>query len=165
MGEINGTSQYSFMFIEGTYNWTLANSKFSIHPGKVDFTTDVNVNVSKYNYLMHVSGNAEVCYEPENNLLFVEITNAEFPLNIMFAGRERHVCNVDLAEYFETPFTFDGPLTIGTEFAFPMPDKTTKVIYAHPLNCGVKIAEKQILVSAEVEFLKRNETITPTVSK
>ncbi|MCW3084073.1 MAG: hypothetical protein JWP12_1439 [Bacteroidetes bacterium] len=166
LGDIKGTASYSFMFVDGTYEWALVNPQFNIHPGRVDFVTDVKVTISKYTYLMHVTGNAEVCYEPTTNLIYVEITDAKFPLNIMFLGTLRHLWDVDLAQYFETPFTFEGPLTIGTEFIFPMPDNTTKTVYAHPLNCGVKIAEKQIIVSAEMEFVNREATKTqPVVPK
>jgi hypothetical protein len=159
IGEIKGTNQYSFMFIHGTYDWSLLNPGFQIHPGKLDFVTDVTISQSGYKYTTSVTGNAEVCYEPSNNLIFIEITEAQFPLNIMFLGKLRHLWNINLAPYFSTPFTFEGPLTIGTEFVFSMPDNTTRTLYAHPLNCGVKIDEKQILVSAEVEFINRNETI------
>jgi hypothetical protein len=166
IGEIKGTSAYSFMFIEGTYDWTLINPQFKIHPGKIDFVTDVIVNISNYKYQIHVAGKAEACYEPLNNLIFIEVEEAKFPLNTMVFGKLRHLWDVDLAPYFETPFTFEGPLTIGTEFVIPMPDNTTKTIYAHPLNCGVKIDEKQILVSADVEWINRNETIKiPVISK
>lgn len=158
IGEIKGTSVYSFMFIEGTYDWALNNPQFQIHPGRVDFVTDVKVTVGKYNYLIHVKGDAETCYEPVSNLIFVEITDAQFPLNVLVFGKLYHLWDVNLAQYFETPFTFEGPLTIGSEFVFPMPDNTTKTVYAHPVNCGVKIAEKQIVVSAEMEFINRNET-------
>ena len=155
IGEIKGTSAYSFMFMEGTYDWALINPQFRIHPGRIDFVTDVRVTVSKYTYVIHVTGNAEACYEPTTNLIYIEITDASFPLNIMFLGKLRNLWDVDLAQYFETPFTFDGPLSIGTEFIFPMPDNTTRTVYAHPTNCGVKIAEKQIVVSAEMEFINR----------
>lgn len=160
IGEIKGTSTYSFMLIEGTYDWTLIHPQFKIHPGKIDFVTDVKVSISKYDYLMHVTGKAEACYEPTTNLIYVEITDATFPLNMMFMGKIRHLWDVDLAQYFETPFTFEGPLTIGTEFTLPMPDNTSRTVYAHPLNCGVKIAEKQIIVSAELELINK-EAIKP----
>jgi hypothetical protein len=162
MGEIKGTSAYSFMFVEGTYDWALVNPQFRIHPGRVDFITDVRVTVGKYSYLLHVTGDAETCYEPVSNLIYIEITNAKFPLNIMFFGKIHHLWDVDLAKYFETPFTFEGPLSIGTEFVFPMPDNTTKTIYMHPVNCGVKIVEKQIIVAAEMEFVNRDENNTAT---
>jgi hypothetical protein len=166
LGEIKGSSPYSFMFIKGTYNWNLINPQFKIHPDRLDFVTDVMVDVSGYNYRMHVSGNAEVCYEPLNNLIFIEITEATFPINMMILGSMKHLWDVDLARYFEAPFVFEGPLTIGTEFVIPMPDNSTKTLYMHPLNCGVKIDEKQILVSAEVEFINRAETIkAPLISK
>lgn len=157
MGEIKGTSIYSFMFMEGTYDWTLINPQFRIHPGKIDFVTDVKVTVNKYNYRIHVVGNAETCYDSVNNLIFVEVTDAKFPLNIMFFGKLQHLWDVDLGQYLKTPFMFEGPLTIGTEFVFPMPDNTTKTIYTHPVNCGVKIAEKQIIVSVEMEFINREK--------
>lgn len=159
LGEIKGSSSYSFMLIKGNYNWKLINPQFKIHPGRLDFVTDVVADVSGYTYRMHVSGNAEVCYEPLNNLIFIEITEAKFPLNIMFFGSLKHLWDIDLAHYFEAPFIFDGPLNIGTEFIIPMPDNSTKTLYMHPLNCGVKIDEKRILVSAEVEFINRNETV------
>jgi hypothetical protein len=123
----------------------------------VDFITDVRVTVGKYNYLLHVKGDAEACYDELNNLILVEITSAKFPLNILFLGKIHHLWDVELARYFETPFMFEGPLSVGTEFVFPMPDNTTRTIYMHPLNCGVKIVEKQIIVSAEMEFINRNE--------
>jgi hypothetical protein len=111
--------------------------------------------------MMKVNGIVEVCYEPTTNLIYVEITEATFPLNIMFLGKLRHLWDVDLASYFETPFTFEGPLTLGTELVFAMPDGSSKTIYGHPLNCGVKIAEKQIIVSAEMEFVNRTPVPTP----
>ncbi|HEX8516847.1 MAG TPA: hypothetical protein VF868_11650 [Bacteroidia bacterium] len=165
LGQIRGTSVYSFMFMEGTYDWTLINPQFRIHPGKIDFITDVRVTVGKYNYLLHVNGNAEACYQPENNLILIEIDKASFPLNIMFFGKIQHLWDVDLAKYFETPFYFEGPLTIGTEFVFPMPDNTTRTVYTHPVNCGVKIAEKQVIVSAELEFVNRNDHHTSPILK
>ncbi len=155
IGEIKGTSVYSFMFLEGTYTWSLVNPQIKLHPNKADFVSDVKVAVGKHNYLMKVNGIVEICYEPTTNLIYVEITEAEFPLDILFMGKLRHLWNVDLADYFETPFTFEGPLTIGTEMAFVMPDGKSKIIYCHPLNCGVKIAEKQVIVSAETEFVER----------
>lgn len=155
IGEIKGTSLYSFMFIEGTYNWTVINPQIKLHQNKADFICDVKVAVGKFDYITKVKGIVEICYEPQSNLIMVEITEAEFPLNIMFLGQLRHLWNVDLADYFETPFMFEGPLTMGTEMAFTMPDGNSKTIYCHPLNCGVKIAEKQVIVSAETEFVER----------
>jgi hypothetical protein len=35
----------------------------------------------------------------------------------------------------------------------------------HPVNCGVKIAEKQIIVSAEMEFINREDTHTTPILK
>lgn len=159
IGEIKGTSVYSFMFVEGTYNWTLINPQIKLHPNKANFETDVKVTAGKFDYTTKVNGIVEICYEPTTNLIYVEITEALFPLNIMFMGKQRHLWDVNLKSSFETPFTFEGPLTMGTEMIFAMPNGTSKTIYCHPINCGVKIAEKQIIVSAETEFVER--TITP----
>ncbi|MCX6297161.1 MAG: hypothetical protein NTX97_14105 [Bacteroidetes bacterium] len=155
IGDIKGTSTYSFMFIEGNYTWDMINPRIKLHANKASFESDVKVKVGKHDYLIKVDGLVEICYEPTTNLIYVEITKAEFPLNIIFLGNLKHLWDVDLAKYFETPFTFEGPLTMGTEMVFTMPDGTSKTIYCHPLNCGVKIAEKQVTVSAETEFVER----------
>lgn len=164
IGEIKGTSIYSFMFIEGTYNWTVINPQIRLHQNKADFVCDVKVTIGKLDYTTKVTGIVEICYEQQSNLIMVEITEAKFPLNMMFLGQLRHLWDVDLASYFETPFMFEGPLTMGTEMDFSMPDGSIKKIYCHPLNCGVKIAEKQVVVSAETEFVER-PTVTNTQKK
>ncbi len=164
IGQIKGASTYSFMFIDGSYKWTLINPLIKLHQNKADFICDVNVTAGKLDYTTKVNGIVEICYEPTTNLIYIEITEALFPLNIMFAGKQRHLWDVELANYFETPFTFEGPLTMGTEMDFSMPDGTAKKIYCHPLNCGVKIAEKQVTVSAEIEFIERKKE-TKSVKK
>lgn len=165
IGEIKGTSAYSFMFVEGTYNWTLIKPQIKLHTNKASFETEVKVTVGKFDYTTKVNGIVEICYEPTTNLIYVEITEAFFPLNIMFMGKQRHLWDVNLKSSFETPFTFEGPLTMGTEMVFAMPDGTSKTIYCHPINCGVKIAEKQIIVSAETEFVERVLTPIPANKK
>ena len=160
IGEINGTSSYSFMFIEGAYDWTLVNPQIRLHPNKANFITDVKVQIGSYSYMAKVTGNVEVCYEPSTNIIYVEITEALFPLNIMFFGKIRHLWDVDLKKYFETPFTFEGPLTMGTEIVFDMPDNTQKKIYSYPKNCGVKVVEKEIIVTAEMDFISRENKQT-----
>lgn len=153
IGEIKGTSEYSFMLIKGEYQWSLINPQINIHPDRVEFVTNVNVKIGKLSYTNKVVGKMEVCYEPSTNLIYLELVNADYPLNIMFLGKERHITDVSLKKYFETPFTFEGPLTTTSEMKFELPDKTIKTIYAHPVNCGVKITEGLIVVSAELEFL------------
>ncbi len=159
IGEIKGSSSYSFMLLDGTYNWSLINPQIKLHPNKADFVSDVKVEVSKNDYLIHVDGNVEICYEPTTNLIYIEITKAKFPLNLLVFGKLFHVLDVDLAKYFETPLTFEGPLSMGTEMLFGMPDNTTKKIYVHPKNCGVKIDEKLITVGAELEFINKEQSL------
>ncbi|HET6225475.1 MAG TPA: hypothetical protein VFF27_04285 [Bacteroidia bacterium] len=162
LGDIKGTAPYSFLFIEGTYTWQLINPRIQLHNNRADFVTDAKVTVGKFDYVMHVTGNVEVCYEPQTNLIYIEITEAKFPLNIMFLGAIKHLWDVNLATYFETPFIFEGPLTIGTELTFPMPDNTIAVVYAHALSCDLKVQEKQITVATEVEFVNRKTPPPPS---
>ena len=128
------------------------NPQIKLHQNNAEFTTDVKVTIGKLGYTNHVIGKMEVCYEPTTNLIYVEMVEAIYPLNILFMGKERNITNIDLAKYFETPFTFEGPLSSSTEMQFELPDKTIKNLYAHPINCNVKITEKVIIVSADVEF-------------
>ncbi|HRG37161.1 MAG TPA: hypothetical protein PK289_01405 [Bacteroidia bacterium] len=162
LGEIKGTEPYSFLLMNGTYTWELINPHIQLHPNRADFITDAKVTIGKFGYTMHVTGNVEVCYEPLTNLIYIEITEAKFPLNMMFLGNLKHLWDVDLAKYFETPFMFEGPLTVATEFSFPMPDGTNALVYTHALSCDLKVQEKQIMVAAEVEFVNRRAQALPS---
>lgn len=153
-GEIKGASEYSFLLLDGTYYWTLHNPQIKLHPNKAEFTADVKITIGKLNYTNHVIGKMEVCYEPTTNLIYVEMIEAFYPLNILFLGKERNITTINLAKYFETPFTFEGPLSVNTTMQFEMPDNSIKYIYAHPKNCTVKISEKIIVVYADVDFLE-----------
>lgn len=155
IGDIKGSSEYSFMLIDGSYDWLLMNPQIKLHQNKADFIADVKVTAGKLSYKTKISGKVEICYEPTTNLVYVEITEALFPLNILFFGKEKHLWDVNLKKYFPTPFTFEGPLSMGTEMIFTMPDNSVKKIYAYPVNCGVKVAEKQIIVFAEMDFISR----------
>ncbi|MGL4598842.1 MAG: hypothetical protein ACRCYO_15100, partial [Bacteroidia bacterium] len=158
LGQISGTEPYDLFLLKGTYTWVLVNPQIHLHPGKADFTTDVQVKVGKYSYNSTCVGDVSVTYDRKKNLINVKITRAIFEIYTYFLGKKYHIKDWDLAEDFPDPFQFEGPTSTETSMSFTMPDSTVRVLYMHTTDCDLAVQEKQIVVPCEVEF-----TDKPTV--
>ena len=107
-------------------------------------------------YRDEVIGDADVWYDKEKNLINIKIKHALFEVYTHIFGAKMHIKDVDLAEFYVEPLTFEGPLTIGTSVEFTMPDNTKKTIYAIPNDCNLVVEEQKIVVKCEMQFLDKD---------
>lgn len=155
LGTISGKEPYSALLMKDTCYWTLINPKIRLHPGKADFETNVNVKAGPFNYTTPVKGNVAVTYDRVKNVINVKIETAIMELYTKILGKKIHIKDIDLADQFDEPFTFDGPTATESEMEFPMPDGTTKVLVMRTTDCDLRVEEKMIVVPCEMEFLPR----------
>lgn len=155
LGTISGKEPYSALLMKDTCYWTLINPKIRLHPGKADFETNVNVKAGPFNYTTPVKGNVAVTYDRVKNVINVKIETAIMELYTKILGKKIHIKDIDLADQFDEPFTFDGPTATESEMEFPMPDGTTKVLLMRTTDCDLKVEEKMIVVPCEMEFLPK----------
>jgi hypothetical protein len=155
IGSISGSSDYEVLFFKGKYDWTMMNSKIVLKPGKGDFITDVRVEAGLINYTTQVVGNVDIWYDYKTNLINVKVTRAVFEIYTKIFGKKVHIKDIDLAEYFAEPLTFEGPMTLNTDMTFTMPDGKTKKIYCWPSKVDLKVLENFIEVSCRLEFSEK----------
>jgi hypothetical protein len=155
LGTISGKEPYSALLMKDTCYWTLINPKIRLHPGKADFETNVNVKAGPFNYTTPVKGNVAVTYDRVKNVINVKIETAIMELYTKILGKKIHIKDIDLADQFDEPFTFDGPTATESEMEFPMPDGTTKVLVMRTTDCDLRVEEKMIVVPCEMEFLPK----------
>jgi hypothetical protein len=155
LGNISGKEPYSALLIKDTCYWTLIGPKIRLHPGKADFETNVNVKAGPFNYTTPVKGNVAVTYDRIKNVINVKIESAVMELYTKVLGKKIHIKDIDLADQFTEPFTFDGPTATESEMEFPMPDGTTKVVVMRASDCDLSVVEDMILVPCEMEFLPK----------
>lgn len=161
IGSIHGAADYELMFFKGRYNWTMMNPQIVLKPGKGDFITDVRVEAGLIDYSTQVTGYVDIWYDIKTNLINVKVTKAIFEIYTKVLGNKIHIKNIDLAEYFTEPLTFEGPMTINTDMLFTLPDGKTKLIYCFPSHVDLKVLENVVEVACELGFSEK-QFVPPT---
>jgi hypothetical protein len=162
LGNITGKEPYKVLFVEDTFTWTLINPKIFLHPGFAQFTTDVNVTAGPFSYSTPCTGDVLIWYDRDSNLIKVKITKAIVGIYTKLFGTKYHIKDIDLAEYFVDPFSFEGPAATSSEMPVELPDGSTKVLEMTTTDCDIIIMEDQVVIPCEVEF---KEKIVPPVKK
>lgn len=158
IGTITGSSEYKVAFISGTYTWTLLTPRIELIKDSARFITDVNVQAGPFDYTTTVPGKAHIAYDMATNKINIRITDAVFGVYTKIFGKKIHLKDIQLADYFTTPFQFEGPMSLEAPFDFELPDKSVKKIVAKPANCILQIHPQQIVLNAQLVFLDVNQT-------
>ena len=160
IGNFSDTSRYSVLFFHGTYKWTVIDPKIELKAnGKAEFRCDVQVEAGFLSYRDEVIGDADVWYDKEKNLINIKIQHGLFEIYTHIFGAKMHIKDVDLAEYYSEPLTFEGPKTLmSTSMDFTMPDNSKKTIYVIPYECSLVVEEKKIIVKCEMQFIDKDPT-------
>jgi len=148
---VNGTNDYEVVFIKGKYHYTAKNFNMKIRPDSSHFSCDVKVKVGPFNYHTQVPGDVKISYNKTTNQIQVKVVRMIFELYTNVLGKKIHIKNIDLAENFKEPFSFEGPQTMNTDFDYTMPDGKIKKIYLQPTDCDLKIKWQEIIANFELE--------------
>lgn len=162
LGNITGKEPYKVLFVSDTFTWTLINPRIYLHQGYAQFTTDVNVTAGPFSYSTPCTGDVLIWYNRDSNLINVKITRAVVGIYTKVLGQKYHIKDIDLAQHFTDPFTFEGPAATSSEMPVQMPDGSTKVLEMTTTSCDIIIMEDQVMIPCEVEF---KEKIVPAVKK
>ena len=148
---INGTKDYEVVFIKGKYHYVAKNFTIKIRPDSSQFSCDVKVKVGPFNYRTTVPGDVKISYNKTTNQIQIKVVRAIFELYTNVLGKKIHIKDIDLAENFKEPFSFEGPKTMTTDFDYTMPDGKIKKIYMQPTDCDLKIKWQEIIANFELE--------------
>jgi hypothetical protein len=153
IGDISDTADYQVMFFKGKYKWTITNPMIALKAnGKAEYRCEALVDAGFIFYRTEVIGDAEVMYDQEKNIINIWIRHGLFEIYTRVLGTKMHITNIDIAQYYTEPFSFEGPLTLVTSMPFTMPDNSVRTIYAVPQQCALEVQEHRIVVNCEVNF-------------
>ncbi len=162
VGEIKGTNSYEYALIKGNYHWFLQNPRIELIKDSAKFYTDAKVSVGPFKYTDKVIGKMSVKYDQAKNKIAIQLTDAVFEIYTTVLGKKISLKKIQIADYFTSPFLFDGPLNVESNMEFTMPDSTVKTIIAKASRCDIKILTQQIVVSTEMSFTSK-EIIKPLI--
>jgi hypothetical protein len=163
LGDVSGINDYEVLLIKGKYKWTMQNPRIILKPVKSGFVCEAIVNVGSFDYKAPVAGDLSISYDPKSNQIQVKLIKAIFEIYTKVLGKKIHIKDIDLADYLNEPFTFEGPQTLGTEMEFEMPDHTKRKVYLQPSLCSMIVIDKQIITTCEMAVDNKPIKITPQV--
>ena len=152
MGRISNTESYKVSMIQGTYTWVLENPKIRLERNKASFVADISVDSGPLKYKDKVTGAIEVKYNSNTDKIELRLAKALVEIKTKVLGKEILIKTIDIAEYFKTPFLFDGPLSFQEDFIFRMPDGSKKKITTQLLNFNLEVIPKYIRMQANIAF-------------
>ncbi|MCX6312508.1 MAG: hypothetical protein NT084_12840 [Bacteroidetes bacterium] len=152
LGPIKGKEPYQVLFVNDSFTWVLVNPQLHLHNGKANFTTDVNVITKGLMYSTPCIGDVSIWYDRSKNLINVKITKCMIEIYTKILGTKYHLKDLDLADNFKDPFTFEGPTSTNSDMDMEMPDGSIRKLYITTTDCDLTVQEKQIVVPCELEF-------------
>jgi hypothetical protein len=158
LGPIKGKEPYQVLFVKDSFTWVLVNPQLHLHPGHAEFTTDVNVITKGLMYSTPCTGDVSIWYDRVKNLINVKITKCVVEIYTKVMGTKYHLKDLDLADHFTDPFTFEGPTSTSSDMDMEMPDGSVRKLYMTTTDCDLSVQEKQIVVPCELSF-----SLTPPV--
>lgn len=152
LGPISGKEPYEVLFVKDTFTWILVNPQIHLHPGRADFTTDVAVVAGPFAYTTNCVGDVSIWYDRPKNIINVKITKCIVEIYTKVFGKKVHIKDLDIADQFTDPFTFEGPAATSTDMDMEMPDGSIRKLYMTTTDCDLTVKEKEIVVPCEVAF-------------
>lgn len=163
LGDISGINDYEVLLIKGKYKWTIQNPRIILKPVKSSFVCDAVVDVGSFDYKAPVIGDLSITYDPKTNQIQVKLIKAIFEIYTKVLGKKIHIKDINIADYLNEPFVFEGPQTLGTEMEFEMPDNTKRKVYMQPSLCSMIVIEKQIITTCEMAVDNKPIKINPQI--
>lgn len=163
IGPVSGVEEYSILTIKGNCKWTVENAVIKLDDNKSWFEADVSINHGNFSYTDRINGLIKVNYNKQNDKLELKIEHAFVDLKIRILGKEKLIKTIDLANYYKTPFVFDGPASYAEEFSFEMPDGSIKKLKPLVKNSDITITKGLIQIKAIIDFVDPSK-IKPVVT-
>jgi hypothetical protein len=153
IGPVKGSEDYKVMMFNGTAYWTVENSTILLDDNKAWFEADVKVETGNFAYSDRIKGSLKVFYNNAKDQLELSPEHIYLNIKTRFLGKERLIETIDLANYYKSPFVFDGPTAYIEEFEFEMPDGSIKKLKPIVRSCDIKVIKGSILIKANVDFV------------
>jgi len=153
IGPVSGEEEYVVMMVKGVCKWTVENPVIKLDLNKAWFEADVKVSSGNFTYSDRINGLIRVIYNQAKDRLELSLENVFVNLKVKVLGKERLIKTLDLANYYKTPFYFDGPGSYAENFEFEMPDGSLKKLKASVKSCDIAVLKGIIQMKANLDFI------------
>lgn len=149
IGTINGEGEYK-VIQNRKFIWNLNDTRIDLIQDSAIFKTNAEVKTHLGTYRDQIIGKVSVIYNEKRNLISIQVVDALFEVAINIGKKRMVLKKIQLADYFKTPFQFEGPGKMNEDILFEMPNGEVKKISVNPQNFKMKIIEDNIIVTSDL---------------
>jgi hypothetical protein len=149
IGTIYGEGEYKIIQ-NRKFNWTLNSTHIDLIQDSAIFKTNAEVKTHLGTYQDQIIGKVSVIYNEKKNSISIQVIDALFEVAINIGKKRIVLKKIQLADYFKTPFQFEGPGKMSEDILFEMPNGEVKKISVNSQNFKMKIINNNIIVTSDL---------------
>ena len=139
------------------YHWELINPRLDIEKDTALFFSDVKLSVGPIETTKKIKGWVSVKFDKTINKIILKIEEAKVALDINLFGKNILLKELNIAEYFSTPFKLNGPEPISSKIEYKLPNGEIRKISCRTVKSELTLVEDAIEVLTTLEFNKIHE--------
>lgn len=151
IGPIRGEGEYKIVQTK-KFTWLLQGTHIDLIQDSALFITQAEVKTHLGTYYDEIRGKVSVTYNEKTNLISIQIIDAQFEVAIRIGKMRMVLRRIQLADYFKTPFQFEGPGRMNEDISFQMPNGDMKKISVKPQHFKMRIIDNSIIVTSDLTF-------------
>ena len=140
MGKISGGDK--------NFEWNLENPRIDITDKKAVFRAEIQVVYGILSSTQDVIGKVDVRYNPGENLIIVEVVDADVIIDI--AGYD--IGKIDIGKHFSKPLKLSGPQSVSENIEFALPSGKIRKIDISVKSHKLDLIDGAIKVSTSLGF-------------
>ena len=140
-----------------TYNWELMNPRLDIEKDTALFFSDIKLSVGPVETTKKIQGWVSVKFDKTINKIILKIEEAKVALDINILGKNILLKELNIAEYFSTPFKLNGPEPISSKIEYKLPNGEIRRVSCRTVKSELKSVKDAIEVLTTLEFDKIDE--------
>jgi len=149
IGTISGEGEYKAAL---QTTWELNQTRIELLNDSAIFMTKAKVKTHLGEYDDDIIGKVSITYNEKTNLISITVIDAQFEVAVDIGKLRLVLKRIQLADYFKTPFQFNGPASLTNQLSFQMPNGDIKKVDLKPDNLKMKVVQDKIIVTTNMKF-------------
>jgi hypothetical protein len=135
-----------------SYSWTVKEPIVDFEPGTAGFRAKIKVKTKIISFDDKVKGRLAVDYDAPNNKIRMQVVEAKFPISVKVLGQKIKLATIDIGQYYNPKFEFNGPEPVQEQVELDMGDGNIRLVGVTASGRTIKMEKDQLRVSVNLAY-------------
>lgn len=134
------------------YSWTVTDPSVDFEPETAGFKANIKVKTKIITFDDKVKGRLEVDYDAATNKIKMQVVEAKFSIRVKILGQKVKIATIDIGEYYQPKFEFNGPEPVQQEVEIDVGNGNTRMIQVTVDGRQIAMEKDQLRVSVDLAY-------------